>query len=590
MKYPDGVRQSESTFGETSELGEINRNSIDYVRWLQAALNKALQLRLATDGRIGRQTRKALRTFQQRSGLTPTGNPDLLTERALSRAGAGSPPGVGASPGGAQAASAPSSVPTLINSETTPPAKTLYVNIPLGSENPARPMTGIFIPANYRHSSEVDLILYLHGFKPKSGLTIDRYWNTRFVPHFPLRDRLNDAGKNVVLVAPTLGDRSQSGNLVRPGGLDDYIAKVLAALGAHGGGTKQPRLGKLILACHSGGGWPMRQLALSNNRTTQNIQECWGFDCTYNRGDDTEWARWGRANPQKKLFIYYLANTRTAVLSEKLKRLNVPNVSVLPSPARAHNWVPIQHWRGRIEAAPLQVRSQASITPASPELEFSWGSISDWFRGTFPATPPAPAPSPTPTTMTSPLALAVRMNAVALAVQEWNRWNQGRTKETDARMRTVLEDYWRTGVGYRPNQSNWWSAVPWSAAFISWLMRKAGAGKDFKYSGGHSYYTAAAKDNTIKNNNNMFKAYPIDQVSPRVGDLVCKSRAGSGATYSNIRGGMTTHCDIVTNVRPGELSVIGGNVDNSVSQKRVPIDPAGRIRSPSHFAVIRIGN
>src|SRR5215218_3990065 len=114
--------------------------------------------------------------------------------------------------------------PALISTETTPPAKTLYLNIPLGSERPARAMTGLFIPPNYRHQAEVDLVLYLHGFKPKSGLTINRYWNTRFFPYWPLRERLNDSGKNVVLVAPTLGDRSQTGLLIKAGGLDNYIA------------------------------------------------------------------------------------------------------------------------------------------------------------------------------------------------------------------------------------------------------------------------------------------------------------------------------------------------------------------------------
>jgi hypothetical protein len=166
--------------------------------------------------------------------------------------------------------------PALIRTETTPPAKTLYVNIPLGSESPAKAMTGLFIPSGYRHQPEVDLIIYLHGFKPRSGLTIDRYWNTRAFPYWPLRERLNDSGKNVVLVAPTLGDRSQSGRLTKPGGLDAYIARVLSAPAAYAGGSKQPRLGKLILACHSGGGWPVRRLALSNNRTAQHIQECWG--------------------------------------------------------------------------------------------------------------------------------------------------------------------------------------------------------------------------------------------------------------------------------------------------------------------------
>ena len=157
-------------------------------------------------------------------------------------------------------------------------------------------------------------------------------------------------------------------------------------------------------------------------------------------------------------------------------------------------------------------------------------------------------------------------------------------------MRPVLEDYWLTGVGSKPPGTNWWEAVPWSAAFISWVMKKAGAGKDFNYSAGHSYYTVAAKENALKNNNNMFKAYPIAKVAPRVGDIVCAARASSGATYENIKGGMNTHCDIVTSVQPNKIFAIGGNVSDSVSQKPITTDSNGRINAKDFFAVIRVGD
>ncbi|HWD59099.1 MAG TPA: DUF2272 domain-containing protein, partial [Stellaceae bacterium] len=37
------------------------------------------------------------------------------------------------------------------------------------------------------------------------------------------------------------------------------------------------------------------------------------------------------------------------------------------------------------------------------------------------------------------------------------------------------------------------------------------------------------------------------------------------------------HCDIVVARRPGILDVIGGNVDNTVALKHVPIAPDGRM-------------
>jgi hypothetical protein len=75
--------------------GEVNRNSPDYVRWVQDSLNKILDLRLAVDGVMGPATRSAIRSFQQSSGLTADGIVGQQTEAALMRAGAPRPPGSG---------------------------------------------------------------------------------------------------------------------------------------------------------------------------------------------------------------------------------------------------------------------------------------------------------------------------------------------------------------------------------------------------------------------------------------------------------------------------------------------------------------
>jgi peptidoglycan hydrolase-like protein with peptidoglycan-binding domain len=340
-------------FGDSFEwMEEVSRSSPDYVRWLQQSLNKVLGLRLAADGVSGAQTRSAVRSFQQRQGLQADGTMGAATERALVSAGATPPPASGASPAPAAAASAAAS--GLVKRESSPPSQTLYVRIPLGSESPAKPLTGIFIPQNFRPQAQADLIIYLHGFKTSSTLTIEGYWNSSRFPHFALREGLNDAGKNVVLVAPTLGARSQPGWLTNPGGFDKYVDQVLAALAAHGPHKEAgivPRAGNIILACHSGGGLRMRQLALSGAGYAGQIKECWGFDCTYNRGDDTQWAAWARSRPDARLFVYYIANSPTQPLSLSLKRQQVPNVTVAASHGRGHNGVPIAHWRERIQAA-----------------------------------------------------------------------------------------------------------------------------------------------------------------------------------------------------------------------------------------------
>jgi len=219
-----GFDEAES-FGSGTDFeweGEVSRISPAYVRWVQQSLNRVLNLRLAEDGLMGTQTRSAVRSFQQRSGLQADGSVGPQTEKALVAAGAIPPPAAGATsptPGPATRLT-----PGLFKRETSPPAETLYLDLALGSESPARPMTGIFIPESYRPQPQVDLILYLHGFKyttdfkPYPTLTIDGYWDKRQFPYFTLREGVNESRKNVILVAPTLGARSQTGWLTGRGG------------------------------------------------------------------------------------------------------------------------------------------------------------------------------------------------------------------------------------------------------------------------------------------------------------------------------------------------------------------------------------
>lgn len=94
----------------------------------------------------------------------------------------------------------------------------------------------------------------------------------------------------------------------------------------------------------------MRQLALTRQRYSPNLRECWGFDCLYNTDDDILWAQWAQSNPDAKLYIYYLSATEEN--STKLQRYQILNVFVEKSSARglrAHDWVPISHWKYRIQ-------------------------------------------------------------------------------------------------------------------------------------------------------------------------------------------------------------------------------------------------
>lgn len=235
--------------------------------------------------------------------------------------------------------------------DSSVPGTTHYLTIDLGHAGTAAPVTGVYVPPGFRASAELDVIVFLHGHKTGyangSKMAVDRYWAPSTAPRAPLREAVDASGKNVVLVVPTLGLRSQLGGLQRSGALDAYLERVsqqLADLSPWRGTT--PRLRHLVLAAHSGGGIGMLSLVgLGDRAVRDNLRECWGYDCFYNPGADLKgWPAWAKANPNKTLFAYYatqavskagtpLGPTSTA---KSLERLRIANLRMLPSKRRDH--------------------------------------------------------------------------------------------------------------------------------------------------------------------------------------------------------------------------------------------------------------
>lgn len=161
----------------------------------------------------------------------------------------------------------------------------------------------------------------------------------------------------------------------------------------------------------------------------------------------------------------------------------------------------------------------------------------------------------------------IRKNLVKEAEEQLAIWNFGKTKETASTMYDRLVAYWKS-VGWA--ESRWTpSSVAWSAAFISYVMRLAGAGSNFKYSSSHSTYIRDAVKNRKTNNENPFKAYRLNEKKVEVGDLVCYARQ-EGINYDTTSS-YKSHCDIVVAADNQEAKVVGGNVSNSVSKKTVKL-------------------
>lgn len=297
---------------------------------------------LRVDGITGPATRRAVAAFQKSHGLVPDG---IIGRRTSAALGIGPAPAPSPSP---QVQPKPGPVAPESVRDTTPPLLTQYFRMPLGGEAGAKPLTAVFFPSNFRAEAPLDCIVWLQGFH-KLKLSIDRYLDGSWDPKFRFREPINETAKNVVLIAPTLGPRSQAPALVKPGGFDLWLSNVIASIGVHGpfNGTV-PTLRHLILACHSGGGQPMRQIALGTSRYASNLRECWGFDCMYSKSDTTEWPAWSRSNPDKRLYVYF-ATRRPAENSKLIGDAGLPNVIVRKASTKDHDSVPITHWKERIE-------------------------------------------------------------------------------------------------------------------------------------------------------------------------------------------------------------------------------------------------
>ncbi len=122
------------------------------------------------------------------------------------------------------------------------------------------------------------------------------------------------------------------------------------------------------------------------------------------------------------------------------------------------------------------------------------------------------------------------------------------------------------------------SRYAWSAAFISYVMRSAGAGTRFPYSPNHSTYINAA----ASGGSPILNARNVTEYAPAPGDLICLGRGHAASLhFADLPTSYLwpAHCDIVVEHRPGMLSVVGGNVDDAVTMKHVPITQAGMLAS-----------
>ncbi len=212
---------------------------------------------------------------------------------------------------------------------------------------------------------------------------------------------------------------------------------------------------------------------------------------------------------------------------------------------------------------------------------------------------PVPSDQQVPDYAKRPYEPFSRENVVQIALREWRAWGMpvndsppGRDMPVQVRpdrqagMWQRVGDYWWLGQNALSNGSGWTGKygdfgapiagepAAWSAAFISYVMRVAGAGDRFPYSALHAtYINAAAGGNPI------LAAQPPETYPPQQGDLICYGRRGAERLrFSDLpASSFYGHCDIVVSADPGMLTVIGGNVSAGVTTKHVPVTPTGTL-------------
>ncbi len=195
-----------------------------------------------------------------------------------------------------------------------------------------------------------------------------------------------------------------------------------------------------------------------------------------------------------------------------------------------------------------------------------------------------------------------RVNAIAIAQREWRAWGSlvdddppGGNLPKELRpddqpgLWQRVADYWWMGQDFGSDAGQWSSrynengtaysgtAPAWSAAFISYVMRMAGAGNRFPYTPLHADYINAAAQNE-----GVLHAERPESYAPVAGDLICLGRgAARNMRYDDLPAPrFFGHCDIVVNAIPGQLTVIGGNVAASVTVKHVPTTATGMLATP----------
>ena len=158
----------------------------------------------------------------------------------------------------------------------------------------------------------------------------------------------------------------------------------------------------------------------------------------------------------------------------------------------------------------------------------------------------------------------------AIVEAELALWDGKQEQNTD--MYETLKKYWDNlgETGWTP------AGVPWSAAFISWVVGQADS--SFPKAQGHYFYAASSKEGK-----GGWSAWSVSsgKIRAQVGDILVRARTDA-------------HGDVVYKISGNEATLAGGNIGGSATPgtqtakvaKKLSIDSDGNYSSYSTYIII----
>ncbi len=155
---------------------------------------------------------------------------------------------------------------------------------------------GIFIPARFRASANIGVVVHFHGWRNNVTNVLDHY---RLIEQFTASDR------NAILVVPQ-GPRgapdSSGGKLDEPGAFKRFIAELAGVLRQQEPFKQKPfEIRDIILSGHSGG-YKVISSILDHGALSDRVREVWLFDALYGRTN--EFLNWFDASHGRLIDIY----------------------------------------------------------------------------------------------------------------------------------------------------------------------------------------------------------------------------------------------------------------------------------------------